>query len=396
MFATILPARSALILLGLLSFKASLMTAQETVEQAGMVEAEQAATVQVGAYYYPWYKSPNEGGRLNWNRAMRLRLDPPQQPLLGLYDSASKAVIRAHIEQSERGGIDFWAVSWWGPKSAKSEAVFNSSILEELEGSRLKFAMLYESTGRFGSFENPSYRHWVKDLQFLRKHYFDHPNYLRIRGRPVLFVYLAREYFRNKGEQALADLREKFPEVYLVADDVFFESGEQRYQSDWARNFDAVTAYDIYGQSIKLFDGTTKAVDFLAENYAQAREAANSVGTAFMPAIAPGYNDTAVRDGNPGRARYFLDVEGSREGDIFRAMIRKAALPHLDPLADNIMMVTSFNEWYEDSQIEPTAGTEPASNKDDSESGERFTGGRTYHDYGFLYLDILRQEVGNR
>ena len=31
---------------------------------------------------------------------------------------------------------------------------------------------------------------------------------------------------------------------------------------------------------------------------------------------------TAVREGHPGRARYFTDVEDSEEGDLFRAMIR--------------------------------------------------------------------------
>ncbi|MBM4152944.1 MAG: hypothetical protein FJ220_05435 [Kiritimatiellaceae bacterium] len=56
-------------------------------------------------------------------------------------------------------------------------------------------------------------------------------------------------------------------------------------------------------------------------------------------------------------------------------------------------MVTSFNEWYEDSQIEATTGTLPSSNTDDSESGTYYTGGETYVDYGHLYLDILKEET---
>ena len=78
------------------------------------------------------------------------------------------------------------------------------------------------------------------------------------------------------------------------------------------------------------------------------------------------------------------------EGDIFRAMIRDVALPHLDSRCDRILMVTSFNEWYEDTQIEATKGTAPASRRDDSESGDYYTGGDRYVDYGTLYLDILR------
>ena len=41
------------------------------------------------------------------------------------------------------------------------------------------------------------------------------------------------------------------------------------------------------------------------------------MGTGFIPAIAPGYNDRAVRKGNPGRSRYFDDVKESKEGDLF-------------------------------------------------------------------------------
>ncbi len=58
-------------------------------------------------------------------------------------------------------------------------------------------------------------------------------------------------------------------------------------------------------------------------------------------------------------------------------------------------MVTSFNEWYEDSQIEATAGAAQPSLTDDSKSGEYYTGGQTYVDYGYLYLDILREEIAN-
>ena len=75
-----------------------------------------------------------------------------------------------------------------------------------------------------------------------------------------------------------------------------------------------------------------------------------------MPAIAPGYNDRAVRKGNPGRSRYFDDVKESKEGDLFRSMIKDVAMPLTDPKAKNMIMVTSFNEWYEDTQIEPTSG----------------------------------------
>ena len=118
---------------------------------------------------------------------------------------------------------------------------------------------------------------------------------------------------------------------------------------------------------------------------------ANEVGTAFIPGIAPGYNDRAVRKGHAGRARYFEDKAESKEGDIFRTMIKDVAIPLADPKTNRTIMITSFNEWYEDTQIEATAGTANASTKDDSDTGAFYTEGDRYEDYGSLYLDILRE-----
>jgi glycoprotein endo-alpha-1,2-mannosidase len=319
---------------------------------------------------------------------LRQRLVPPQAPKLGRYDSSDPNVVGDHIAQSVRGGISFWASSWWRPGDY-TDTTLRDVILKHPDAGKLKYAILYESTGRLGTFAQPDYSHWIDDLAYLQKTYFDHPYYLHIDGRPVIFVYLTREYFRNRGAEALREMREKFPNLYLVGDDVFGAG----YKAEWAKNFDAVTAYDVYGQSVGRLGGTHAALQMLARNYASAKAAANSVGVSFLPTIAPGYNDTAVRRGHPGRARYFTDVEDSKEGDIFRAMIADVALPNRDPKCGRIMMVTSFNEWYEDTQIEATAGTQPTTSKDDSESGTAHTGGQQYVDYGPLYLDILREAV---
>lgn len=345
----------------------------------------------VGAYYYPWYETQEPGQwRGGWKRAMRLHLEPPQLPKAGLYDSSKPEIIGEHISQSLRGGVDFWAVSWWG-RGTDSDDNFRNAILKHPSADKLRYAVLYETTRLLRSRYSRKSDHdkLLNDLAFLREHYFNDPNYLRIDGRPVIFVYLTRVYFRNQGHDSLAKMRKLFPEVYLVGDDVY----GPKYKSEWAKPFDAVTTYDVYGQSLSKYGGTRKAVKVLGENYRVAKKAANQVGTAFIPTVAPGYNDTAVRRGHPGRGRYFTDVEGSKEGDIFRSMIKNVALPNLDPKAGNLLMVTSFNEWYEDTQIEATTGTAPDTAKDDSRSGGHYTGGDRYVDYGHLYLDILREQT---
>jgi hypothetical protein len=339
----------------------------------------------VGVYYYPWYVKPGDPAS-QWNIVFRQRLKPVQTPRAGLYSSDDPAVIKDHIAQSKQAGVGFWAVSWWGPNS-QTDRVFRDAILTHPDAKELKFAVLYEATDRFGSFDKPNYDNWLADLEYMQQHYFNHPQYLRVNGRPAVFVYLTRVYFRNRGEDALSAMRRRFKDVYLIGDDVF----GRNYKAEWAHPFDAVTIYDVYGQSAGAHGTTRKAVEALAANYSTARREANSVGVAFIPTVAPGYNDTAVREGHPGAARSFSDVQGSREGDFFRAQLREAALPNLDERCGRMMMVTSFNEWYEDSQIEATSGTAAATTEDASKSGTEYTAGARYEDYGTKYLDILRE-----
>ncbi len=347
----------------------------------------------VGVYYYPWYSAPSaasvgpSAASVGWTRkTLRGRLEPKHLPKRGVYSSLDAETIAEHLAQSKRGGVGFWAVSWWGPNH-KTDTAFKNHILTHASAEKLKYALLYESTGRFGSFSNPRYTHLLNDFQYMAEHYFKNPHYLKIEGKPVVFIYLTRVYFRDRGLDALRRLREQLPDVYLIGDDVF----GPKYRPEYARLWDAVTAYDGYGQSLQGAGATRAAVQRLGANYANARKTANGVGTGFIPCVSPGYNDKAVRQGHPGRARYFQDVPGSREGDLFRAMLRDVALPNVDPLTGNVMMVNSFNEWYEDTQIEATAGTAPPTTKDNSNSGAFYTEGDIYTDYGYLYLDLLRE-----
>jgi len=354
-----------------------------------LCEAQTRKSNILGAYYYPWYDAPTNENDIGWmKRALRGRLKPAQLPKLGVYDSRDPKVIKNHIEQSKYAGIDFWSVSWWGKN--RQDETFKDHILKHSDAAKLKYAVLYESTGRLGSMKSPNYKNLVPDFDYFNEQYFDHPHYLKINGKPVVFIYLTRVYFRaNAGKEALKSLRRKYPNLYIVGDDVFGPN----YPASAASQWNAITAYDVYGQSTKITGGTKAGIERLKKNYSAAKRKANKVGTGFVPAIAPGYNDRAVRKGNPGRSRFFTDVEGSKGGDLFRAMIRDVAIPLADPKAKSMIMVTSFNEWYEDTQIEATGGkvSDPVS-KDDSDPGNYFTEDNLYYDYGFLYLDILRTE----
>ena len=149
----------------------------------------------------------------------------------------------------------------------------------------------------------------------------------------------------------------------------------------------------MYTRLLGVYGATHRALEELEELLDDAKTASNRVGVGLIPFCAPGYNDRGVRDGHTGVPRYFEDDPLSVEGDFFRAMLRDVVVPKVDPLAEKMLMVVTFNEWHEDTQIEPTMGTAGRTNVDDSDTGDNYTEGDYYTDYGHLYLEILHNET---
>jgi hypothetical protein len=55
-----------------------------------------------------------------------------------------------------------------------------------------------------------------------------------------------------------------------------------------------------------------------------------------------------------------------------------------------LVSITSFNEWHEDTQIEPTRGGGGSTATDTSQGGSAYTQGLVHDDYGLLFLEVIR------
>ena len=113
----------------------------------------------------------------------------------------------------------------------------------------LKYAIHYESTGRLGSTNSLSFTNLIPDFQYLAQNYFSNSNYLKIDGRPIVFIYLTRAYFNTQSARdAVANLRQTMSaqfgiNPYPIGDDVF--TGQTNAQR--AALWDAITDFDVYG-----------------------------------------------------------------------------------------------------------------------------------------------------
>ncbi|WP_428304396.1 DUF5010 domain-containing protein [Lacipirellula sp.] len=351
-----------------------------------------ASAATVGAYYYPWY-GPNAGGH-HYNDVMRIHLTPnAQPPALGAYNSRDPNVIAAHIDQSHLGNISMWSMSWWGPNSYEDVTIRNS-ILPHPRASELSYTIHYETSGRLGSSSAPNYARFQTDMRYLGQNIFNDPNYMQINGRPVVVLYLSRDYFRNQaGWDALASMRTMMQtefgyDPYVIGDHFFGDL------APGAQYLDAVTAFDVYGQAFGSRPTNIASLNRLETIYNTVQKLSNTLGADFVPGLAPGYNDTAVRDGNAPSPRYLTNsgYGPTTQGSTMSEMLDRVVLPHLDADVNNLILVNSFNEWHEDTQIEPTI-VAPATTTDDTPTGRDFTAGYSYEGYGNLYLDILRQKT---
>jgi glycoprotein endo-alpha-1,2-mannosidase len=335
----------------------------------------------VGVYYYPWHGENfhNNGGY------MRQDLQPPHQPALGEYNDSDPAVIAQHMSWFRKANIGLLVTSWWGPNRLE-DTITKDVIMEHEDVGNLKIAIHYETTGRLGDgFDEV--KNVKSDVEYMCEHYFDHPNYYRINGSPVVFLYISRVLqARGTLEEVVLTMRSAASKcghnMYLIGDSVFESAPDPNvpYVPFWY--FDAVTNYDVYGSAGRPegFVGTEQ-VDKYYSQQASWKEEALVEKCHYIPAVSPGYNDRGVRmeSDHPPLSRRITST--AQEGSLFHYQLSHAKLL-TDENVDRMILVNSFNEWHEDTQIEPAVG-EPTT------IPFNFTKGLEYVGYGELYLDIL-------
>ena len=332
-------------------------------ELRGETEYVNVETRPIFTPYYTWYDSNR------WDSGYAT------SPELGEYTSDDAEVVQQHLDWLERGKITSIIVSWWGPRGEPgpppSTRMFEEGILAAEWPSSLDFCILYEPrNGTYGgrlemidgeidldSDENRTTL--VSDFEYLSTEYFDDERYLTIDGRPVVYMWIASTLTGDiKG--AFEEAFEAIPEEpYLIADMNFWRT-PSLIGTEIADVFDGVTDYIMHAPE-EHRDGNVPRKDSylgaLEESLQSWRLAANGADLDFYPVVQPGFTD-------------FGDSENQvqkRDPDIFRATC-KTVRQQLQAGNEGVV-VTSFNEWHEDSHIEPDAI------------------------HGASYLDIVREEL---
>ena len=342
------------------------------------------SNLTVGVFYYPWYHDDFHSDRTY----LRQALDPPQLPVLGEYNDHDPFVIAQHLVWSRQANVKLWVTSWWGPRRREDTATLK--ILQNPYLKENMVALFYETQGRILKDNAMITENIAPDMEYICQNYFSDHHYFTIDGRPVLFVYLTRKLHELGVLKTVITLMRTTAatqgfNVYIIGDQVFGDapfSSKGKYSP--FDELDGVTGYDIYGGMLKNRDGFyAGSVKDYAQDSRDWKKLADRQSCAYIPNVTPGYNDRAKPDPSDHHAPLSRRLDASaEEGSLFRALLEEARYL-VDVKSSNLLMVNSFNEWHEDTAIEPTVGVSTA-------LPFSVTEGVVYDGYGELYLDILR------
>jgi hypothetical protein len=199
----------------------------------------------------------------------------------------------------------------------------------------IRIATLFETTvanpwHEDGLADSDTVFRWLADVVDL---YSSQPSYLRVGSRPVVVAYAAQRMSQEGWADALSRLRASGRDVLMIGEginatrlgalDGLFYYASNLYQGDEIRDFDRVQSLSVRTYHLLPNDSGRRRI--------------------WVATVSPGYDDRQLLDGRVPRVT-------DREGGKYYSRQWQSAL---DMRADWIV-VTSWNEWLENTQVEPS------------------------------------------
>jgi hypothetical protein len=291
----------------------------------------QRAAPKVGAYYYPWYNAGRPMRHWNENTEFASVADVP---IRGAYTSAADTTIERHLDMAEHAGIDFFTINWGvnhnGVHKSDLEATERLFAAAEKRSAPALTLMMTVHT----SMLDP-----ITDALDLAIQYSKSPVWLRMKHRPVLWFFISTDFFGSYYAHK--------PEI------------EKRCEGFDVLATGAVTAPHHLPRDVRrFFGGWNLFVPFRVgppetwdglwrATYRHQTMGRNHPYRIFT--VAPGYDDHHLSGGR--RERNQPRLVKREEGGVYRHMLNFAR--DLNP-GPEIIMITSFNEYHENTHIEPS------------------------------------------
>jgi len=286
------------------------------------------------AFYYGWYgKAETSGSWVHWRTvdplAERIENSADFPGHGGAYDSHDRALIERQVEAARGAGITGFIASWWGQGSFEDRGV--PLLLASAVKHGPAVSAYYEKI--VGDDPPSRIKAAIADLDYLLSHYGSDKAWLRADGKPVIFVYGRALNALQPAEwrEVIAQVRRDNPGgVVLIADS---------FKPEYVAEFDGASTYNVTGQTQRK----SPAEVAVWAHTAYPKMVAAAQGKISTVTVIPGYDDTHLGRPVP---RPVTDRYG---GETYRALWKEAIAARPD-----WVLITSWNEWHEGSEIEPS------------------------------------------
>ncbi len=297
-----------------------------------------------------WFSEPRQGGINYFVDGHRIL---PFEPLLGLTSSSNDLVKLQEMQwlfryTGQTGRNAIFSVEWFAPRDLIDRNLRKTflPLLERTEGRWNIFydpvlASVWRGHGPGPvDFSRPVIRQMFQDdMVFLREKYFDHPNYWRIDGKPVLHVWAARELVRN-ADELFQSLRSSG--VYICGD-VFGQRGDEP-PLDCRTGFTAATP-DVVSQ------GRFQSVQDVLPSFERYFQS-NGGNTDMIPAFSFQYDDVEFRT-RIGTGGTSIQILAQGRQDLWDWL--DLADAYSEPIdGSRYIWVGTLNGWAEATTIYPT------------------------------------------
>lgn len=315
------------------------------------------------ANYYCWYHDGKNADKtfLHWTysasdnnelakKARKTGEPTPNstlRPLAGLYDSTDTKVAEWHVQLAKSAGIDAFLVDWWDSHNALDQHV-DRGIVAAIQKHGFKFALLDERA----QFHQKLEEYQVMLARALGR-YKNHPCYLHIEGKPVVYLYqvattpgLTADDFPKLKQHVETAVGPVYWIIDKIAHDHHSSNAgdldrEKCIPDDWLRT-PGVDCFAFYSTFSHFRAHEYKD---LVGKYRHLTKLAHDAGKKMLLPVHPGHDNS-----------YFSNhpyVMPRRDGKTLKDFLQAAT----DAGADYIM-VTSWNEWPESTVVEPSSSWE--------------------------------------
>ena len=320
---------------------ASLITAPPTVRMTPLLPR------LVLAHYYPWYTAETWSDPQMADRPLRI------------YSTEAQPDVNAEAVMAHGAGVDAWVVSWQGLEAGGGFNDVRMRIALEAARAAGMRACVYTETYVANPTNDASRGidprtlfEWLVDIV---DRYGSHPAYLRVGGRPVIFTYAASLLPQADWAEVLARLRSTGRDPLIVGDFA---------RSTLLEAFDGEYQYSNVFSSGDALAGVVRAESLRVRTFNLLREGDRR--RVWVASVTPGFDDSHLV------ARTTPRIVDRSAGAVYDDQWSKA----IDTGADWVV-VTSWNEWWENTEVEP---------------GQRY--GRAYLDRTKFWSDAFRSSSG--